>query len=156
MSQQDILAACGQPSSVSQIDKNDNRLHATQYWNYQQQTTQMLPSTPGTISPTPYGSVKVNNSGNTLVVEINNNAVTSLAMNDKLVSSASCPNGGFVQVGDSSNRVVSSCGTATQVTYQYQKNSSALPPATQWTYSLQGGGSLTIQFEQGVVSAFNQ
>jgi Protein of unknown function (DUF2845) len=107
-------------------------------------------------APTPYNSVKVNSSNNTFVVEINNNIVSSLALNGKLVSSGRCPGGGSVRVGDNVNRVMSSCGMATQVNYQYDKDTSALPPITQWTYQLPGGKSLHIQFEQGVVSELNQ
>jgi hypothetical protein len=155
MSQQQVIAACGQPDSTAEIDKTNNRLDATQYWNYQGQSVQLVPQS-SWPAPTPYGAAKANNTANALVVEINNNVVSSLAVNGKLVSSGSCPNGGSVRVGDSANRVMSSCGTATQVSYQYQKNNSASPPITQWTYQLHGGRSLTIQFQQGVVSELNQ
>ncbi len=154
MSQQDVLAACGQPNSAVQIDNGKGRLNATQYWNYEQQTMQMLPQQ--VSGPTPYNSIKVNTAGNSLVVEINNNKITSLAVNGNFVSTGNCPNGGFVRVGDTADVLASRCGNATQVSYQYAKDTSALPLTTQWTYQLQGGQSLTIQFQQGVVSGINQ
>ncbi len=154
MSEQDVTAACGAPSSATQIDKTNNRLNATQYWNYQQQTTsQLLPQGPG---PTQYSSVKVSRSPNTLVAEINNNLISSLAINGEFVSSGSCPNGGFVSVGNNVDVLISRCGTAAQVTYQYEKDTSAQPPITQWTYQLPGGQSMNIQFEKGVVSELSQ
>jgi hypothetical protein len=154
MSEQDILAACGQPNSAVQIDNNKNRLNATQYWNYQQQTMQMLPQQAS--QPTPYNSVKVNTAGNSLVVEITKNKITSLAVNGNFVSTGRCPNGGFVRVGDTADSLASRCGVATQVDYQYTTDTTELPPITQWTYQVPGGQSLTIQFQQGVVSGLNQ
>lgn len=154
MSEQDVLAACGQPNSAIEIDSDKNRLNVTQYWNYQQQTMQMLPQK--VAAPTPYTSINVNSAGNTLVVEINNNKITSLAVNGNFVSTGNCPNGGFVRVGDTADALASRCGAATQVSYQYAKETSVLPPITQWIYQLQGGQSLTIQFQQGVVSELNQ
>jgi hypothetical protein len=154
MSQQAILAACGQPDSVVEIDKNNKHLNVTQYWSYQQQSKQFLPQTE---VPAPYTQMKVNTAGNTLVVELYNNHITSLAVNGTFVSSGGCPNGGFVRVGDTARMLAARCGTATQVSYQYEKvDTSALPLITQWTYQLQGGRSLTIQFQQGVVSELNQ
>jgi Protein of unknown function (DUF2845) len=154
MSQQDVLAACGQPNSTAQIDNDKSRLNVTQYWNYQQQNMQMLPQK--VSAPTPYTSINVNSAGNTLVVEINNNKISSLAVNGNFVSTGSCPNGGFVRVGDTADALAARCGAATQVSYQYAKDTSALPPITQWTYQLQGGQSLIIKFQQGVVSGINQ
>lgn len=155
MSQDDVIAACGQPSSTAQIQKDNNNLDSTQYWSYQAQSLQLQPQS-SFPAPTPYNSRKMNTSTNTFVVEINNNIVTSVAVNGNLVSSGNCPEGGSVRVGDSVNQVTASCGAATQTSYQYQKDTSALPPVTQWTYQLPGGQSLNIQFQQGVVSELNQ
>lgn len=154
MSEQAVLAACGQPNSAVQIENSKDRLNATQYWNYQQQTMQMLPER--VSAPTPYTSINVNSAGSTLVVEIHNDRITSLAVNGNFVSTGHCPNGGFVRVGDTAEVLATRCGIATQVDYQYEREASDLPPITQWTYQLQGGQSLTIQFQQGVVSGLNQ
>ncbi len=155
MSPEDIIAACGQPDSIVEIEDSNNKLDSTQYWSYQAQSLKLTPQS-SWPAPTPYNSTKVNTTTDTFVVEINNNVVSSLAMNGNLVSSGSCPGGGFVRVGDTLNRVMSSCGTATQVSHQYGKDTSALPPVTQWNYQTQGGQSLNIKFEKGVVSEFNQ
>jgi hypothetical protein len=154
MSEQAVLAACGQPNSAVQIDNDKSRLNATQYWNYQQQTMQMLPER--VSAPTPYTSINVNSAGNTLVVEIRNDRITSLAVNGNFVSTGNCPNGGFVRVGDTAEVLATRCGIATQVDYQYEREPLDLPPITQWIYQLQGGQTLTIQFQQGVVSGLNQ
>ena len=151
-SEQDVIAACGAPDNQTQVDQPDNQtLNTTQYWNYQQQSVQLMPpKQPGALTP-----VNMNSSPNILVAEINGNSITSLALNGNFVSSGTCPNGGGVRVGDSADTLIARCGPATQISYQYSTNTTAQSPMTVWTYQLPNG-QLQFQFKDGVVSGINQ
>lgn len=151
-SEQEVIAACGEPDSKTQVDQPDNKtLNTTQYWNYQQQSVQLMPpKQPGVLTP-----VNMNSSPNILVAEINGNSIKSLALNGNFVSSGKCPNGGFVRVGDSVDALIARCGPATQTSYQYNTNTTAQASITVWTYQLTNG-QLQFQFKEGVVSGIAQ
>lgn len=150
-SPQDVIAACGQPDSQTQIDQSNKTLNTTQYWNYQQQAVQLMPKTSGPLQP-----IGMSASSNVLVVEINGNTIKSLASNGQFSSSARCPNGSVVRVGDTMNTLIARCGNATQTTYQYNTDTTEQPPITAWTYQSQSGQPIQIRFQNGVVSGINQ
>jgi hypothetical protein len=148
MTQDDVIAACGQPDQQTQDENSGKQLQTTQYWTYQKQTVQDMSEGNAvnmTISPT------------ILVVEIRNNKITRLALNGNFVSSANCPEGGLLNVGEDDDVIVSRCGSATQVSYQNETVDSSAPPNIIWTYqSANGAAPLQIQFQNGVVSQIRE
>ena len=148
MSQDDVITACGQPDQQTQDQNSSKQLQTTQYWTYQQQT----------VEDTSEGNaINMATSPNILVVEIRNNQITRLAVNGNFVSSANCPKGGLLNVGEDDDVIVSRCGSATQVSYQNETVDSSAPPNIIWTYqSANGAAPLQIQFQNGVVSQISE
>ncbi len=150
MSEQEVQAACGQPTAIQVSDDRSKQLKSTQYWTYQTQKASPLYPPKAPLSN---GVDQLTVGSDSLTVQINQNQVSQLAMNGHLLKEASCPQGGALSLGDSADRVLALCGRPNVVSTQHEEVDVAGPQTKNWVYSSgQGQSSLQIEFSDGVVS----
>ncbi len=157
MTQEQVIAACGQPSSVQTTGQPVMQ---------QVPMVQLVYSTlnqgppmnfyPG-LSPVykmfslPSGSVGIN-----IQVNLVNNHVTSITVNNAETNATNVCSGGSFQLGDAINNVYNACGNPSMVnnTYINQPVPKTQKPQV-WYYDFQYQPSVTLTFVNGLLQSIN-
>ncbi len=146
-----VQQACGQPTSSTDSDKQNETTTAIQYWTYENAQVDK-----GTGLGN-YSQQTVVRSGPSTTVEVANGKITNIMQSGSQSGSENCFSQSSIQVGGSSDDLLAACGSPTSTTTQPKTTQGPTTKITTWIYSRgQYSSPLVLTFEGGKLSQIQE
>ncbi len=157
MTQAQVTAACGQPTSIrASSTAVVQQIPVTQliYTTLNQGAISYYPGLNSTYS---MWSLPSGSQGTSVEVDLINNQITSMKINGSGTNALSICQGGSIQIGDDINKVFNACGSPSNINNTYINKtvpSSANPQV--WFYTVdQYQPTISLTFINGILQSIN-
>lgn len=157
MTQQQVTAACGQPTSIrASASAVIQQIPVTQliYTTLNQGAISYYPGLNSTYS---MWSLPSGSQGTSVQIDLTNNQITSMNINGSSTNALSVCQGGSIQIGDNINKVFNACGAPSTINNTYVNKpvpASAHPQV--WFYTVdQYQPTISLTFINGILQSIN-
>ena len=151
-----VEQACGSPTAKKDGQHNPSTTQVVEYWNYDNTVRKgsLAPSTSNANSNSRY---TIHQDGDNMLFVVTDGKVTSMNVNGSPASSTRGCGGSSVEIGMTSDKLLSACGNPTNKSVSQQNVYKKPVKITTWTYDLgEYRSPLTLTFDaQGKLTKIN-